>query len=712
MKIAVLGAGVVGTTCAYELMRDGHEVVLVEKENDAALGTSFGNAGFISPGHAYAWASPKAPGILLKSLWRNDQALRFKPSLDPALWRWMVKFLGQCNAERAAFNTARKVGLCVYSKARLNLIAEETGIGFDHLKKGCLYLFRSPAALEAGARKARILIDQGVEVETIDMDRAAALDPALEGARERFAGALFTPGDETGDCRTFVQRLAAHLAGRGADVRFGTTVQRIEAEGDRARRVVTDRGVIEADAVVLSLGVASPTFGRVAGVELPIYPVKGYSITAPVAGRNNPPTLGGIDEENLIAWARYGDRVRVTATAEFAGYATSWREADFRAPRRRGARGLPRRRRLGPGRALGGAEADDALGPADLRARAVEEPVAGHRPGPHGLDDGGGLGQDRRRPDRRQAARDRHRRHDGRRDAGRKPRTEGGMNIQSATGAAAGDAAEAEAVIGAAVAAAGAATRLIEHIPFETDPGIGARARMGLLVLASDHTIEHEFRAVLAHLPGVAMYAARLFNDAAITPATLAAMEGRIVPAAEMVLPDEPLDVVAFGCTSASMVLGEERVFELIRQAKPGTRATTPITAAFAALRAFGARRIGVLTPYGADVNAAMQRYVEAAGFEIAVFGSFNEPHDPTVAAITPDSVRRAARVVAEAAEIDALFVACTSLRLVEAAAGIEAELGLPVTSSNHATIWHCLRLAGVDDAVPGFGRLFGLPLA
>lgn len=330
MKIAVLGAGVVGVTCAWELMRDGHEVVLVDKEKDAALGTSYGNAGFVSPGHAYAWASPKAPMVLLKSLWRNDQALRFRPSLDPALWSWISKFLGQCTAEKAAWNTSRKVGLCVYSKARLNLIAEESGIEFDHLKKGCFYLFRSQAALEAGASKARILIDRGVEVQTVDMDRVAEIDPAFGDVKDRFAGALYTPGDETGDCRAFVQRLAAALHDRGADVRFNTTVQRIEADGDRATKVVTDKGGIEADAFVLSLGVASPRFGRVAGVDLPIYPVKGYSITAPVAGRNRAPTVGGIDEENLIAWARYGDRVRVTATAEFAGYATTWRDRDFR----------------------------------------------------------------------------------------------------------------------------------------------------------------------------------------------------------------------------------------------------------------------------------------------------------------------------------------------------------------------------------------------
>ena len=259
-------------------------------------------------------------------------------------------------------------------------------------------------------------------------------------------------------------------------------------------------------------------------------------------------------------------------------------------------------------------------------------------------------------------------------------------------------------------AKAGQATRLIERIPFETDAGIAARARLGLLVLSGDYTVEHEFRAVLARVPGVALYASRLYCSATITPETLAAMEGRIAPAAELLLqPGDRFDVVAFGCTSASMILGEARVFELIGQAKPEARATTPITAAFAAFRAFGARRIGVLTPYPAEVNASVQAYVEAAGFEIPVFGSFNEGHDPTVAAISPASLRAAARRVAEAAPVDALFVACTSLRLLEAAESIEAELGLPVTSSNHAMIWHCLRLAGIEDGVPGFGRLYAL---
>jgi maleate isomerase len=258
--------------------------------------------------------------------------------------------------------------------------------------------------------------------------------------------------------------------------------------------------------------------------------------------------------------------------------------------------------------------------------------------------------------------------------------------------------------------ASATATRLIENIPFETDEGIAARARLGLVVLATDQTLEHEFRAVLSRLPGVALYHARIYNSPTITPETLAAMEKDIAPVARL-LPPGRFDVVAFGCTSASMILGEDLVFRLLREAHPEAKGTTPITAAFAAFRALGARRIGVLTPYPAEVNATVQRYIEGAGFEIPAFGSFNEGDDPTVARITPASLRAAARRVVEAAPVDALFVACTSLRLLDAAEGIEAELGLPVTSSNHATIWHCLRLAGVDDAVRDFGRLYALPL-
>lgn len=253
---------------------------------------------------------------------------------------------------------------------------------------------------------------------------------------------------------------------------------------------------------------------------------------------------------------------------------------------------------------------------------------------------------------------------------------------------------------------------LIEHLPFETDGGIASRGRIGLVVLASDYTIEHEWRAVFAAVPGLALYQSRIFNDSTITPETLRAMEPRIAAAADLILPGSELDVVAFGCTSASMAIGEDKVFDKIRAVRPDARCTSPITAAFAAFRAMGARRIGVLTPYRADVNLIVADYIRGRGFDVPVFGSFNEENDGIVARISPASIRAGIEAITAHAEVDAVFVSCTSVRLAQAAAAIEGEIGLPVTSSNHAMAWHAMRLAGVEDRLAQFGRLFMLPLA
>ncbi len=252
------------------------------------------------------------------------------------------------------------------------------------------------------------------------------------------------------------------------------------------------------------------------------------------------------------------------------------------------------------------------------------------------------------------------------------------------------------------------ACEMIEHLAFSTGLGIGARARIGLVVLASDHTIEHEFRRVFS-MPGVDFYAARIRNSPRITPATLAAMGPLLTDTVDLILPGADLDVVAFGCTSASMVLGEEAVARSIHAARPEAKATNPITAAFAAFEALGAGRIAVRTPYRADVNAIVRDYITAKGYQVPVFGSFNEQDDAVVASIDSDSLRRAVRTIVEGREVDAVFVSCTSVRLLDAVCEIEAETGLPVTSSNHALAWHCLRLAGVGEKRPELGRLFEL---
>jgi maleate isomerase len=247
------------------------------------------------------------------------------------------------------------------------------------------------------------------------------------------------------------------------------------------------------------------------------------------------------------------------------------------------------------------------------------------------------------------------------------------------------------------------------QVAFTTDGGVGTRAAIGLIVLATDQTIEHESRRLL-DLPGVALFHSRIWNDAQITPDTLRAMAGGIAAAARLILPGLRLDVVGFGCTSATMVLGEAAVAARIRQARPDVAVTTPVTGAFAAFRAFGARRIAVLTPYAPPVNDGIRAAIEAAGFSVAAMASFNEPDDRVVARIAPAAIADAAAALVAGSTAEALFVCCTSLRLVEQVAALEQRIGIPATSSNHALGWHSLRLAGVADQMPQFGRLFTLP--
>ncbi|MGH7121010.1 MAG: maleate cis-trans isomerase family protein [Acetobacteraceae bacterium] len=252
------------------------------------------------------------------------------------------------------------------------------------------------------------------------------------------------------------------------------------------------------------------------------------------------------------------------------------------------------------------------------------------------------------------------------------------------------------------------ACRDLGVLPSTLDEGAAARAAIGLLVLATDQTMEHEFRS-LVQLAGVGLYVARLYNDATITPETLRAIAPRIAPATALLLPGLRLDVVAFGCTSATMTLGKAAVFAEIHKARPDVQCTTPATAAFAAFRALGARRIGVLTPYSPAVNRTVRAYLEAHGVEVAAFATFDKPDDREAARIDLRSIRQGIEALCQAAALDAVFVSCTSLRLARIAAEIEAAIGVAVTSSDHALAWHALRLAGIRETIPGVGRLFTL---
>jgi maleate isomerase len=247
-------------------------------------------------------------------------------------------------------------------------------------------------------------------------------------------------------------------------------------------------------------------------------------------------------------------------------------------------------------------------------------------------------------------------------------------------------------------------------LPSEIDGGLASRAAIGLVVLATDQTLEHEFR-FLVQQPGVAFFESRVTNDNDITPETLRAIGPKIAPAADLILPGLDLDVVAFGCTSATMLLGEERIFAEIHIVRPGVACTTPVTGALAAFRAFGAKRIGLLTPYAPEINKNLVAYFNGRGVEIAAVGTFDRRDDRVAARISVASIEAAVERMAKTPGLDAIFVSCTSLRVAEAVAGLEHKTGIPVTSSNHAMAWHCLRLAGIDDAVPAGGRLFTLPI-
>src|SRR5690606_12960190 len=216
MKALVLGSGIVGVTTAYELQKDGWDVTIIDREEAPARFTSYANAGLFAPAHSYAWSSPAAPKILLRSLWRNDQALVFRPNLDPALWRWMWLFWKQCTAERAATNTVRKVRLCNYSHEVFKETVANTGVKYDGRDGGLLYFYRNPTAFETAAVKAQILKDNGCEIQTLDRDAAARIDPALEPVKEQIAGALYAPGDESGDARLFTEQLARYCESQGA----------------------------------------------------------------------------------------------------------------------------------------------------------------------------------------------------------------------------------------------------------------------------------------------------------------------------------------------------------------------------------------------------------------------------------------------------------------------------------------------------------------
>ncbi len=330
MHVIILGAGVIGVSTAHQLLADGHRVTVVDEAVQPAEGTSFANGGLVCPGHATAWASPHRLRVFLRSLYRRNQPVRFKPKPDPALAAWGLKFLRQCTTARAAINTANKSRLCRYSQAVLHQVVDSTGVEYGGKRNGILYLHRTVASLERAAEDAKQLIDAGQRLDVLDRDQVLRIEPALAYGSGTIAGAVYAPTDETGDACRFTRELANWCATQGVEFRFDTRIVRLVQGRGRIEAIETDRGPISGDAYVLALGVHTPGFARQVGLNrLPIYPAKGYSMTLPLREPARAPMLGGIDEHSLLVWARLDDRLRITSKVEIGGFDTGHRPKDF-----------------------------------------------------------------------------------------------------------------------------------------------------------------------------------------------------------------------------------------------------------------------------------------------------------------------------------------------------------------------------------------------
>jgi D-amino-acid dehydrogenase len=320
MKVVVLGAGVIGVTSAYQLARAGHEVIVVDRQPGPALETSFANAGEVSFGYCSPWAAPGIPVKALKWLFMEHAPLILRPRLNMAMLSWLVQMLRNCTSARYALNKSRMLRLADYSRVSLAALREETGVAYDERMQGTLQLFRTQAQLDASAKDVKALAADGIPFEVLDPEGCIRVEPALRHVREKIVGGLLTPKDETGDCFKFTNALAEKAQALGVRFRYGSIIRGLDVEAGRVKGVVTAHGKLEADAVVVALGSFSPLLVRPHGIRLPVYPVKGYSLTIPITDASRAPESTVMDETYKIAITRLGDRIRVGGMAEISGY--------------------------------------------------------------------------------------------------------------------------------------------------------------------------------------------------------------------------------------------------------------------------------------------------------------------------------------------------------------------------------------------------------
>jgi D-amino-acid dehydrogenase len=320
MKILVLGGGVIGVTSAFYLNRAGHDVILLERRQELARETSFANGGQISWGSGHPWAAPGVPAQALRWMLKSHSPLVLRPRLDKAMWRWLAQSYRQCKPERFRENKERQLRLARYSHNCLVQLRDELDLDYAAATRGALVLHRDPQAFQMSEQQLPMLESLGIPVRRLNREGCIEHEPALERVADRVAGGLLFPEDESGDCQLFTEQLARHAEAAGVEIRTGTTALAVVPGDDRIEQVLTDRGSMRADAYVLACGSYSPLFLRPIGIELPIYPVKGYSITMTLRRKTAAPRGTITDELYKTVITRLGNRLRAAGTAELAGY--------------------------------------------------------------------------------------------------------------------------------------------------------------------------------------------------------------------------------------------------------------------------------------------------------------------------------------------------------------------------------------------------------
>jgi D-amino-acid dehydrogenase len=329
VKVLVLGAGVVGVASAWYLAEAGHEVTVLDRQAKAGMETSFANGGQISASHAEPWAKPSVVPKILRWLGREDAPLLFRPRADWAQWRWGLRFLAECLPGRFERNCRALAGLAGYSRDCLRALRETTGLRYDHSSRGILHFATDGHDFELLARSAEAVRALGIERQVKSAPECLALEPALKDSHDPVTGGVYMPSDESGDACRFTQELARLAARRGVRFRFDSSLRAIDTAGGEVRGVkVTEEAGDEqltADAYVVALGSYSPLLLEPVGVRIPVYPLKGYSITLQLGPEHDEvaPSMSLTDEGHKIVISRLGNRLRAAGTAELAGYDTT-----------------------------------------------------------------------------------------------------------------------------------------------------------------------------------------------------------------------------------------------------------------------------------------------------------------------------------------------------------------------------------------------------